>query len=87
MTWREISQNLEDGRDPRTAGVLLLKGKLDVSTLGNELDTNVYPRQTIRVMGYWDSLDEAWALTSTPWYGPFFLPTHYAVLPDSLDIH
>lgn len=85
MKWIPIETSLEDGRDPKNAGVLLLRGALDRSTLTGDGD-EMFPRQNVRTVGYWDSLDEAWALTTTPWYGPFFIPTHYAVFPDSLDL-
>jgi hypothetical protein len=85
LIWIPIETPLEDGRNPKNAGVLLLKGTLDRSTLTQPGD-EMFPRQTVRTVGYWDSLDEAWALTTTPWYGPFFNPTHYAVFPDSLDL-
>lgn len=86
MRWIPIDKNLPDGRDPKHAGVLLLKGTLDRSTLTAE-ESCWFPDATVRTVGYWDSLDGAWSLTTTPWFGPFFLPTHYAVFPDSLELH
>lgn len=85
MKWVSISKSLPDGRSPKNAGVLLLKGTIDRSTL-NEDEDHAFPRQVVRTIGYWDSLDGAWALSTTPWYGPFFNPTHYAELPRSLEI-
>jgi hypothetical protein len=40
--------------------------------------TALHPHQNIRVVGYWDDIDSAWALTSTPWDGPFFEPICWA---------
>lgn len=85
MKWIPVENALPDGRDPRNAGVLLLKGTVNRSTL-NEDEDAAFPRQVVRTVGYWDSLDEAWCMTTTPWYGPFFNPTHYAIFPDNLEL-
>lgn len=53
---------------------VLLYGKLTQATPER-------PQGAIRVVGYWDEIDGAWALTSTTWAGPFFKPTHWAELP------
>ena len=85
MNWIPIGDPSPNGLDAQSEGVVLLKGTIDRATLTDDEDS-CFPRETIRVVGYWDSIDSAWALTSTPWYGPFFNPTHYAVFPESLEI-
>jgi len=75
--WKNIVDTT-DGVDPKNLGIILLKGKLDCSMLKEEY-IDAFPQNTMAVVGYWDPIDEAWALTSTLWYGPFFIPTHYAV--------
>lgn len=85
MEWIDIKSRCPNGRDPRNVGVCLLKGTVDHSTLDADQRSS-FLKGVIRVVGYYDFIDEAWALTSTPWYGPFFNPTHYAIFPSSLDL-
>jgi hypothetical protein len=61
--WRSIESAPKDA-------VLLLYGTL----LGGSPE---HPRQPIRAVGYWDEIDEAWALSDTTWEGPFMNPTHW----------
>lgn len=69
VSWQDISTAPKDR-------VLLLFGTLS----GPGLDES-HPEGPRRVVGYWDSMDEAWALTDTPWSGPFFEPTYWAECP------
>jgi len=56
--------------------VLLLYGTLRQPGLTGE-----HPRGAIRAVGYWDEIDQAWALSDTTWDGPFFNPTHWMPCP------
>jgi hypothetical protein len=67
--WRPISTAPKDD-------VLLLYG-----TLYGSDDEWLLPKGLIRACGYWEKLDEAWALTDTTWAGPFIKPTHWQPLP------
>ena len=68
--WRDIS-TAPHGR------VLLLYGTL----CGHAL-TPGHPSFPIRVIGYWDDIDNAWALSDTTYLGPFIEPTHWADCPE-----
>lgn len=56
---------------------ILLWGKLRNPGL-----TQFHPDQKIRVVGYWDEIDSAWAVSCMPWDGPFFSPVLWAEIPD-----
>lgn len=70
----EAWQSMADA--PRDRPVLLL-GKL----CGQAVNQG-HPTGLIRAVGYWDTVDEAWALTDTTWEGPFMAPVAWAELPD-----
>lgn len=78
MIWKNISEPNEDGVDPKNLGYILLKGKLDTSMLNEDVAASFPVSENMVVVGYYDWLDEAWALSSTPFYGPFFIPSYYA---------
>lgn len=69
--WRFDMENAPRDR------VLLLYGNLyGMSEQG-------HPNGLIRVCGYWDTIDEAWALTDTTWAGPFIKPVAWREAPES----
>lgn len=70
--WRPIKDAPKDGT------VILLWGKLRDPGL-----TEWHSTGKLRVVGYWDHVDSAWSLVSTPWTGPFFDPVCWAELPDA----
>lgn len=74
LTWWQWRSMDEAPRDKP----ILLYGSLSGSAL-NEW----HPTQPIRAVGYWDAIDEAWALSDTPYYGPFFEPLCWAELLDA----
>lgn len=85
IEWRSIDTPMPDGSDPKDHR-LILRGTIDRTTLSEDEDT-WFPRGMVRCFGYWDTIDDAWALETTPWYGPFFFPTHYAVIPPELRLY
>jgi hypothetical protein len=53
---------------------------------GQEIDkdrkeNSLYPKGIITCIGYYDMIDDAYALTCTPYYGPFIEPVEWCELP------
>ena len=72
MDWQDISSAPRDE-------YILLYGFLRPHPDDMDLYCNLEnPR---RVVGYWDTVDEAWCPVGSTFEGPWFTPTHWQPLP------
>lgn len=59
--------------------LILLWGYLD--PIPDQRELYVYLERPTRVAGYWEDIDQSWAVMGSTWEGPFFNPTHWMPLP------
>lgn len=60
--------------------LIIIRGHLYGSEF--ERKRELYPTGLITCVGYFDQIDDSYAITSHPYYGPFIKPIEWCELPE-----